>query len=70
MEFTCEQIEELKDEAELTDREVAALRQRFNLPRDPAGAHPIANVHLRTRLVLKARSKLLKAHRSREDKMR
>lgn len=68
MDFTWEDVQELREEAGLTEREVAALRQRLSLPRDPDGDHPIANMHLRTRLVLSARSKLLRVRRNLENK--
>lgn len=66
MELTWEDVQELKEEAGLTEREVAALRQRLGLPRDPTGAYLTVHPQRRARLVLKARSKLLQARRNRE----
>ena len=61
MEFTWQDVQEFKEKASLTDREIAALRRRLGLPRDPNGAYLTVSLPLRTRLVLKARSKLLQA---------
>jgi len=55
-------------QADLTPREVAAIRRRFNQPRDPQGAYLIHSHSRRSRLVLSALSKLRKAKENQEVK--
>lgn len=68
MTLTWKDVEDLIPEADLTPREVAAIRRRFNQPRDPQGAYLTHIPSLRSRLVLSALSKLRKVKEKKEKK--
>jgi len=64
--MTWEEAQSLFEEAGLTGREIAAVRYRFGLPRDPDGAYLIFEPTARHQLVSKAMYKLRKARERRE----
>ena len=61
MDFTWEEVLQLKEKAGLTGRELAAARHHLGLSRDPQGVYLIHNPTQRQRLVAKAMRKLRKA---------